>query len=115
MDTLTNGSGSEFELESPGNLNGLIVGKGCVELEDGSQTHGAIYLDGSYYDQDMCDGALPLKVRKGGQNVLHTDLFYSECVVQRVLAATGLGQPGGGDGFATAQKLGSRWFAELIR
>jgi hypothetical protein len=113
MDTLLNGFGSEFELESPGTFNSIVVGKGCIELQDGSQSYGAIYLDGAYFDEDLCDGALPLNIRKGGNN-LHTDLYYSDCVVQRVLAGTGLGEVGGGEG-GTVKKLGSRWFAELIR
>ena len=114
MDTLLNGFGSEFELESPGTFNSIVVGKGCIELQDGSQTYGAIYLDGAYFDEDLCDGALPLKIRRGG-NTMHTDLYYSDCVVQRVLAGTGLGEAGGGDGGTTVQKLGTRWFAEVIR
>ncbi len=114
MDTLVNGFGSEFELESPGTFNSIVVGKGCIELQDGSQSYGAMYLDGDYYDQDLCDGALPMSVRSGGTS-LHTDLYYSDCVVQRVLTATGIGEPSGGEGGTTVQKLGTRWFAELIR
>ena len=114
MCTLLNGFGSECELESPGTLHSSVVGKGCIELQDGSQTYGAIYLDGAYFDEDLCDGALTLKIRRGG-NTMHTDLYYSDCVVQRVLAGTGLGEAGGGDGGATVQKLGARWLAAVIR
>ena len=113
MDTLTGGFGSEFEFESPGTFNGIIVGKGCVELQDGSQTYGSVYLDGAYYNQDLCDGALPLKLKSGG-DTLHTDVYYSECAVQEVLSATGIGEESG-EGGGGLLRLDSRSFTELLR
>lgn len=115
MDTMPDGTGSEFELESPGTMAGIIVGKGCVELQDGSQTYGAVYLDGQYFDQDLCDGAQPLTMRKGNAATHpRSNLYYSECAVQRVLEATGLGSERASTQFGVF-KLNSRYFTELSR
>jgi hypothetical protein len=113
MDTLSDGQGSEFELESPGTFAGLMIGKGCIQLQDGSQTHGAIFVDGSI-QQQTCENP-PLELNQGDNvNYPNTDLYYSECVVQEVLKATGMGEASmkGGGG---ARKFPSRSFAEILR
>ncbi len=113
LDTLTDGQGSEFEFESPGTFAGLLIGKGCVELQDGSQSYGAVFVDGSI-TQSTCEQD-PLSVRKGDDPAQeHTDLYYSECVIQRVLKATGMGEETG-EGGGGATKVGSRSFSEILR
>jgi hypothetical protein len=113
LDTLTDGQGSEFELESPGTLAGMIIGKGCIELQDGSQTFGAVFVDGNV-TQETCEQD-PLSVRKGDDPAReHTDLYYSECVIQEVLKATGMGVETG-EGGGGASKFPSRSFAEILR
>jgi hypothetical protein len=91
IDTLSDGQGGEFELESPGTFAGLMIGKGCIQLQDGSQTFGAVFVDG-HIQQETCENP-PLELNKGDNlNYPHTDLYYSECVVQEVLRATGMGE-----------------------
>jgi hypothetical protein len=113
MDTLSDGQGSEFELESPGTFAGIMIGKGCIQLQDGSQTHGAVFVDGSI-QQQTCENP-PLELNRGDHpSYRDTHLYYSECVIQEVLKATGMGElstEGGGG----ARKLSHRSFAEILR
>jgi hypothetical protein len=91
IDTLSDGQGGEFELESPGTFAGLMIGKGCIQLQDGSQTYGAVFVDGNI-QQETCENP-PLELNQGDHDAYkHTDLYYSECVVQTVLQATGMGE-----------------------
>jgi hypothetical protein len=110
-----NGIGSEFELEDVGGtFAGIIIGRGCVEIQRNAQVHGAVFVDANYFNQDLCwDGS-----DTAGDDPLqltdNAELHYSECVVQRVLKETGLGeesvdQPGG------IHKIASRAFSEVLR
>jgi type II secretory pathway pseudopilin PulG len=113
LDTLPDGQGSEFELESPGTLAGMLIGKGCIQLQDGSQTFGAVFVDGNV-DQETCENP-PLELNRGDDPTQeHTDLYYSECVIQRVLRATGMGEETG-EGGGSAYKFISRAFSEILR
>ena len=62
-------------------------------------------------------GLFQVIIRLGKQPYVkgNATVEYSSCVIQAVLAATGLGEPGGEGGGGTVQKIGTRWFAELIR
>ena len=104
------GTGSEFELYSNVVFAGIIIGKGCVEIEAGAMFYGAIFVDGTF-TQLSCGGDEPLK--------LNDDAFgyYSDCVVQRVLRETGIGAATTGDGdvVAAAQRILARSFTQLMR
>jgi hypothetical protein len=109
------GIGSEFELEvGEGTFAGLIIGKGCVEIQSGAQVYGSIFIDSNFFNFDLCwdqndgGGDDPLEIR----DTAHVQ--YSECVIQRVLEESGIGeesveQPGG------IHKIASRSFAEVLR
>ena len=106
---LQGSNGGEIELENGVRFNGLIIGKGCVEVQDDAQFHGAIFVDGEYYNQDLCAPDEPMQMHAGVPRV-----FYSSCVIQRVLDATGLGAAAGSGG-GEVTLLGSRAFNELLR
>jgi hypothetical protein len=113
LDTLSDGQGSEFELESPGEFAGMMIGKGCIQLQDGSQSYGAVFVDGSI-TQNSCENP-PLELNRGDHpSYEHTDLYYSECAIQHVLKATGMGEETG-EGGGGATKFVSRAFAEILR
>jgi Tfp pilus assembly protein PilX len=114
LDTLSDGQGSEFELESPGTFAGIMIGKGCIQLQDHSQTHGAVFVDGNF-TQDSCENP-PLELNRGDDpgSQPETHLYYSECAIQRVLRATGMGEEMG-EGGGGVTKLPSRSFAEILR
>ena len=113
LDTLSTGEGSEFELESPGNFAGIFIGKGCIQLQDGSQSYGALFMDG-LIGADSCGPDMPLEMDKGDNvNYPHTDLYYSGCVVREVLRATGLGEAAGAGG--GVGRVGVRSFSEMLR
>lgn len=102
--------GAELDLEDNITFSGIILGRGCVEIQDDAEFYGSVMVTGDYFNPGICDGDEPLFVKQ--------DAFvqYSSCVIQSVLASTGLGQASAGDGGGTTvQKLGTRWFAELIR
>ena len=101
--------GAELDLEDDITFNGIILGRGCVEIQDDAKFHGAVMVTGDFFNAGICDGDEPLFVK--GDSMVQ----YSNCVVQAVLGGTGLGQAGGGAGDAIVRKLGTRWFAELIR
>ena len=102
--------GSEFELEAPGTMAGIIIGRGCLEIQYGSQFYGALFVDGDYYNTSLCDGDEPLRTDTDG-----TRIQYSSCVVQRALAASGLGQQSVASGAGKVQKLDHRALAEPLR
>jgi hypothetical protein len=106
MDTNGLGNGAEFELEGcsyadwtgppPGctgvEMAGLIIGRGCVEIQYKSDFYGAVYVDGKY-PQASCGSDRPLS------NDRWTNTMYSSCVIDRVLDSTRLGdaaKKGGG-------------------
>lgn len=114
LDTLVNGEGSEFEFESPGTFAGIIIGKGCIQLEDGSQSYGAIFVDGDFYNNDTCEQP-PLQINDGDNAAYeHTDLYYSDCVVQEVLRQTGMGEVDVSTSKGS-QRVAARAFHELLR
>jgi hypothetical protein len=57
---------------------------------------------------------MPLELNKGDHPAhVHTDLYYSGCVVQEVLRATGLGEAAGAAG--GVGRVGRRSFSEVLR
>ncbi len=106
------GDGAELDFEDDITMNGIVLGRGCVEIQEDATFHGATMITGDFFndDDDWCDADDPLYVKGDSK------LQYSSCVVQAVLAGTGLGQASAGaGGGTTVRKIGTRWFAELIR
>ena len=109
---LVGGIGSELDLEGV-LFHGLIIGLGCVEVQYGSQFMGAIFVDGNYYNQDLCGSDEPLHTNHYDTPSAPATVTWSSCVVQRVLRETGLAQASGG-GTSGAMKL-SRHLERLLQ
>ena len=102
--------GSEFELEAAGTMAGIIIGRGCLEIQTGAQFYGAMFVDGDYYNTTLCDGDEPLRTDTDG-----TRIQYSSCVVQRALAASGLGQLSVASAGGMVRKIDTRALTEPMR
>jgi hypothetical protein len=114
LDYYTSGGtniGAEFDLDDDADLNGIILGKGCVELKDRGAFHGAVFVDGDY-SNPLCGSDVTLEVKRDAQ------LDYSQCAVDRAILNAGLDEfaeaavPGGASG---AQLLNDRAFGEMFR
>ncbi|MGH7646042.1 MAG: hypothetical protein ACREMR_10715 [Gemmatimonadales bacterium] len=104
------GTGIEFGLEGPVTFAGLILGFGCVDIEDGAKMYGAVFGDAVTAGQN-CEGSDGgLRVGKGGVGQLR----WSSCVVQRVLEATGVAAASGGVPMAGVRRL-PRGFQTTLR
>ena len=122
VDSDASGLGGEFELEGCGSgswtendpncnseLNGLIIGRGCVEIQYQHKFFGAVYVDGSF-PQSSCSSDRPLSIDRSGA------AQYSSCAVARALSSGSLSQTAqGGSGSGGTVLLGSRAFAESLR
>lgn len=110
------GLGAELDLEGA-TVNGVIIGKGCVEIQAGSNFHGAIYVDGTYFDADMCD---PDKAFEGNDDSgdaagpVPAEVHYSTCAVERSLMASGLAEFTG-TGFRGVMPIRHRAFQQALR
>ncbi len=101
--------GAEFDLDDDADLNGIILGKGCVELKDRGAFHGAVFVDGNY-SNSLCGSDVTLEVKRDAQ------LDYSQCAVDRAILNSGLesfAEPTVGGAGGEAQLLGSRAFTYL--
>ncbi len=103
--------GTEFDLEDNSIFNGIVLGKGCFEVQYEAQFHGAIFMDGNYLN-DLCSNDKTFDLNKEGH------VTFSQCAVDRALLNTGLAEyaepqvPGQSGG---VQFLGSRSFGEPFR
>ncbi|MGH7646041.1 MAG: hypothetical protein ACREMR_10710, partial [Gemmatimonadales bacterium] len=106
---LAAGKGVEFGLEGPVTFAGLIVGFGCVDIEDGAKMWGALFGDGVTAGQSCegSDGALRVGDTKA-------ELYYSSCAIQRVLEGTGVAAASGGVPMAGVRRL-ARGFQTTLR
>jgi hypothetical protein len=114
-------TGAEIEFEDNMNFRGVTMGKGCIELQKGTQYYGAIFLDATY-DGVTCDKSYDMYEDCYGDQdphyCRHTRMQWSQCAVDRALIESGLYEmaeptippPGGG-----AVLLGSRAFGESFR
>jgi hypothetical protein len=89
-------------------LNGIILGKGCVELKDRGAFHGGVFVDGNYTNP-LCGPDVTLEVKRDAQ------LHYSQCAVDRAIKNSLLkdyaeASVSGGSG--GIQMLGKRAFGE---
>ncbi|NIO33205.1 MAG: hypothetical protein GTN75_15640, partial [Gemmatimonadetes bacterium] len=88
MDFDAAGVGGEFELEGDGLvLAGIILGRGCIEIQDDSDVYGAVFLDGALYNRSDCSPDDPLQLEDQGT------VRWSSQVVRRVVAETGVLYP----------------------
>jgi hypothetical protein len=115
-------AGTELELGREGEYRGIVLGKGCVEIQKGHQFYGAIYVDHTY-DGPSCDAGGAFIDCRGHDSTSggmcdNTTIQWSQCAVDRVLKNSSLvdfteiTQPGGTSG---AQRLARRSFAELFQ
>ncbi|UCC74314.1 MAG: hypothetical protein JSV86_07085, partial [Gemmatimonadota bacterium] len=99
-------------------FRGVILGKGCVEVQYGAQFYGSMYVDATY-DGVTCDKSHDFYEDCQGADGCDqtTRLQWSQCAVDRAIYNSGLEEyaepeiPGSG----RAQFLGSRSFSEAIR
>ncbi|UCC81942.1 MAG: pilus assembly PilX N-terminal domain-containing protein [Gemmatimonadota bacterium] len=105
------GIGGEFELETGSEFNGIILGKGCVEIQKGAVFHGAVYTDGEYRNQPLCNKDDDYAMNKDG-----TLVRFSQCAVDRAIVNAGLDEFAVVTEGATGTRLiGSRAFSESLR
>ena len=100
--------GGEFELETNFEMNGLILGKGCVEIQKGAVFHGAVFVDANYRNEDLCSEDTDFEMNQGP-----SETNWSRCVVDRVIGGSALEAEAGG-GLGRAKFLPSRSFGELF-
>ncbi|MGH7676751.1 MAG: pilus assembly PilX family protein [Gemmatimonadales bacterium] len=110
MDLLGGTSGLDFGLEGPVTFTGLILGQGCVDVEDGAKVYGAIYGDAVTGGQQCESSDGGLRVGKGGTG----QVYWSNCVIQRLLEATGVAAASGGVPIAGVRRL-ARGFQTPLR
>lgn len=100
--------GGEFELETNSRFNGLILGKGCVEIQKGADFSGAVFVDANYRNEDLCGGDLDYDMNDN-QPVVR----WSQCAVDRVIEATQLYEYAESEGEGPVF-LSSRAFGEAV-
>jgi hypothetical protein len=96
-------AGSEFDMEMNLTVNGIILGKGCVEPEEDSRFYGAIFVDAEYRNLDICNSDYDYDMNDGDATVT-----YSTCAVDRAILGTGL------DEYAEAEFPGEAGGAKLL-
>jgi hypothetical protein len=85
----TGGYGTELELGRQSEFNGIVLGKGCVEIQKGAQFHGSVYVD-HMYDGPSCDAGGAYIDCRGHNDTSsgmcdNTTIQWSQCAVDRVL------------------------------
>jgi streptogramin lyase len=85
MDFDAAGVGGELDLEGDGLvLAGIVLGRGCIEIQDESRLYGAIYLDGAAFNPSNCPPDDPVHLQE------HGEVRWSSLVTRRVLTETGV-------------------------
>lgn len=119
LDVDAMGIGSELDLEGV-RFNGVIIGKGCVEIQYGSQFSGAVFVDGTHFNAPLCDPDDAFDMNHYHEDGGPADpgtpaasVNYSSCAVQRVLQNTGLGIASG-SGARGVVPIGSRAFEQPL-
>ena len=88
-------------------FNGIILGKGCIEIQRGSVLNGAAFVDGTYFNDDLCSPDKALDLNDDG------NLQYSTCAIERAIKGADLeGYSSEGVGYSL---LATRAFAQLPR
>lgn len=88
LDVDADGTGSELDLEGV-RFNGVIIGKGCVEIQYGAQFMGAVFVDGNHFNTNLCNPDEALHMNHYGTSNPEATATYSSCVVQNVLEKSG--------------------------
>lgn len=101
--------GGEFELETNFHYNGLILGKGCIEIQKGAVFHGAVFVDANYRNEDLCAEDTDYDMNQDQPTVR-----WSQCAVNRSIEATGLFEYAETDSEGPVL-LGSRAFGEAMQ
>jgi hypothetical protein len=109
MDYDADGIGGELDLEGDGlTFAGVILGRGCIEIQDRSTFYGAIYLDGAAYNQSNCPPDDPIHIQENGA------VHWSSAVVGRTVEETevldGGAPPVGVPGIVETRLFGSSSF-----
>jgi hypothetical protein len=105
--------GSEMDLEKNVVLNGLILGKGCVEVEENAEFHGAIFVDGFYRNEEACGSDDDFAMNDG-----RAEAHWSQCAVDRTIVNAGLEEYAEVEHQAGDSKpylIHQRAFAEMFR
>ena len=100
-------SGSEIDLEDGMVYNGIILGKGCIEVQRGAVLNGAAFVDGKFGATDLCNPDMPLDINADGK------VQYSSCAIERAIEGAGL--TGFGEAAAGYSLLATRAFAQHSR
>lgn len=111
LDVDIDGTGSELDIEGI-RFNGLVIGKGCVEVQYGSRFMGAIFVDGNHFNTDLCEPDHAFEMNHYSTPNPEATVTYSSCVVQRVLQRTGAGYAAGG-GVRGAMRIDRSFYQPL--
>jgi len=98
-------------------FNGVIIGKGCIEIQAGSNFHGAIYVDGTYFDADICGGDKAFEGNDDSDDAagpVPAEVHYSTCAVERALMSSGLAEYVG-SGYSGVMPIRHRAFQQALR
>ena len=108
--------GTEIDFEDGARFNGVVLGRGCVEIQRGAVVHGGIFVDGSYWSggvpglgDELCEPDSPLDINQQG------NLQWSQCAVDRAILGAGLTEFGVAESTGGARLLVSRSFGELFQ
>jgi hypothetical protein len=108
--------GSEFEIEHNASFRGVVLGKGCMEVQYGAQFYGSMFLDATY-DGVTCDKSHDFYEECEDDGCYQTRIQWSQCAVDRAMYNSSLFDiveaqiPYLGE----ARRLGSRSFSEMLR
>ncbi len=102
--------GGEIDFEDGVRFNGVVLGRGCVEIQRGAVFHGAVFVDGKFWsdDQTLCWSDAPIKLSHQGT------LQWSQCAVDRAILNAGLTEFGVAESPGGARLLLSRSFGEMF-
>jgi hypothetical protein len=85
MDFDADGVGGELDLEGDGLIfAGVVLGRGCIEVQDESTLYGAVFLDGAFFNQSNCPPDDPVHLQERGK------IRWSSAVVGRTVEETGI-------------------------
>ncbi len=106
--------GSEIDFEDDTRFNGVVLGKGCVEIQRGAVFHGGIFVDGDHWTGGvegmgtlLCEPDAPLDLSDDAT------LQWSQCAVDRAILGAGLTEFGEANA-GGAKMLVSRSFGEMF-
>jgi len=102
--------GGEFELEKRMVFNGIILGKGCVEIQKGAKFHGAVLVNSDYRNEDSCGGDWDYEM-----NDDDSDAIWSQCAVDRAIVNAGLADFADPEIVGAIRPLPLRAFGEALR